>query len=105
MRHVRVRAPRGPGIQRKQPGEGGARRDSRGVSVVQRRHRDESRCGTYEYVRHVGRGSSENNPVKAGLAATPGEFPWSSAGIEMSLDAARTSTCATWAGDPAKTTR
>jgi REP element-mobilizing transposase RayT len=37
----------------------------------------------------------ENNPVKAGLVRTPAEFRWSSAGIEMSLDAARTSAYAT----------
>jgi putative transposase len=37
----------------------------------------------------------ENNPVKAGLAHVPEEYPWSSAGIEMSLDAARKSACAT----------
>ena len=37
----------------------------------------------------------ENNPVKAGLAGTPEEYPWSSAGVEKSLDAARTSACAT----------
>jgi len=37
----------------------------------------------------------ENNPVKAGLVRTPQEFPWSSAGVERSLDAARTSACAT----------
>jgi hypothetical protein len=37
----------------------------------------------------------ENNPVKAGLVRSPEEFPWSSASVEMSLDAARTSACAT----------
>ena len=37
----------------------------------------------------------ENNPVKAGLVNTPEEYPWSSAGVETSLDAARTSACAT----------
>ena len=37
----------------------------------------------------------ENNPVTAGLVRTPGEFPWSSAGVEKSLDAARMSACAT----------
>jgi REP element-mobilizing transposase RayT len=37
----------------------------------------------------------ENNPVKAGLVRTPEEFPWSSAGVERSLDAARMSACAT----------
>jgi len=37
----------------------------------------------------------ENNPVKAGLVRTPEEFPWSSAGVEKSLDAARRSACAT----------
>ncbi|HVO96664.1 MAG TPA: transposase [Bryobacteraceae bacterium] len=37
----------------------------------------------------------ENNPVKAGLVRTPAEFRWSSACIETSLDAARTSACAT----------
>ncbi len=35
----------------------------------------------------------ENNPVKAGLANVPDEYPWSSAGVEKSLDAARTSAC------------
>ena len=37
----------------------------------------------------------ENNPVNAGLTRTAAEFPWSSAGVEKSLDAARTSACAT----------
>jgi len=37
----------------------------------------------------------ENNPVKAGLVRKPQDFPWSSAGVETSLDAARTSACAT----------
>jgi len=60
----------------------------------------------------------ENNPVKAGLSDSvrgcfadvhlsgmtsalalpngdPEEYPWSSAGVEKSLDAARTSACAT----------
>ena len=37
----------------------------------------------------------ENNPVKAGQVQNPCEFPWSSAGVETSLDAARTSACAT----------
>ena len=38
----------------------------------------------------------ENNPVKAGLAESPGEYLWSSGrGVETSLDAARTSACAT----------
>ena len=37
----------------------------------------------------------ENNPVKAGLAKVPDEYPWSSASVEKSLDAARTSACAT----------
>ena len=37
----------------------------------------------------------ENNPVKAGLVRDARDFPWSSAGVEMSLDAARTSACAT----------
>ena len=31
----------------------------------------------------------ENNPVKAGLVRNAGEYRWSSAGVEMSLDAAR----------------
>ena len=31
----------------------------------------------------------EINPVKAGLVGDPKQFPWSSAGVEMSLDAAR----------------
>ncbi len=37
----------------------------------------------------------EMNPVNAGLVRNPQDFPWSSAGVEMSLDAARTSACAT----------
>jgi REP element-mobilizing transposase RayT len=37
----------------------------------------------------------ENNPVRAGLVAAAEEYPWSSAGVETSLDAARTSACAT----------
>jgi putative transposase len=37
----------------------------------------------------------ENNPVKTGLVSRPEDFPWSSASIETSLDAARTSACAT----------
>jgi len=37
----------------------------------------------------------ESNPVKAGLVQAPQEFPWSSAGVEKSLDAARMSACAT----------
>jgi REP element-mobilizing transposase RayT len=37
----------------------------------------------------------ENNPVKAGQAQSASEFPWSSAGVETSLDAARKSACAT----------
>ena len=37
----------------------------------------------------------ENNPVKAGLVTSPEEYPWSSAGVETSLDAAHTSVCAT----------
>jgi putative transposase len=37
----------------------------------------------------------ETNPVKAGLVRNPEDYPWSSAGVEMSLDAARTSACAT----------
>jgi putative transposase len=37
----------------------------------------------------------ESNPVHAGLAQTPQDFPWSSAGVEISLDAARTSAYAT----------
>jgi REP element-mobilizing transposase RayT len=37
----------------------------------------------------------ENNPVKARLVKNPEDFPWSSASVEMSLDAARTSACAT----------
>ena len=37
----------------------------------------------------------EHNPVKAGLVRTPEEYPWSSASVEKSLDAARTSACAT----------
>jgi REP element-mobilizing transposase RayT len=37
----------------------------------------------------------ESNPVKAGLVRSPQDFPWSSACVETSLDAARTSACAT----------
>ena len=37
----------------------------------------------------------ENNPVKAGLVRSPCDYPWSSAGVEKSLDAARTSARAT----------
>jgi len=37
----------------------------------------------------------ENNPVKAGLVRNPQDYPWSSAGVETSLDAARKSACAT----------
>jgi putative transposase len=37
----------------------------------------------------------EGNPVKAGLVEKPEDYPWSSAGVEMSLDAARTSACGT----------
>jgi len=37
----------------------------------------------------------ENNPVKAGIVRDAREYPWSSAGVETSLDAARTSACAT----------
>ena len=38
----------------------------------------------------------EANPVKAGLVRNPQDFPWSSAGVEISLDAARMrSACAT----------
>ena len=37
----------------------------------------------------------ENNPVKAGLVNSPEEYRWSSASVEKSLDAARTSACAT----------
>jgi putative transposase len=37
----------------------------------------------------------EANPVKAGLVSRPEDFPWSSAGVERSLDAARTSAYAT----------
>jgi len=37
----------------------------------------------------------ENNPVKAGLVRDGGDYLWSGAGVEMSLDAARTSACAT----------
>jgi len=37
----------------------------------------------------------ENNPVKAGLFRNPEGYPYSSAGVEKSLDAARTSACAT----------
>jgi REP element-mobilizing transposase RayT len=42
----------------------------------------------------------ENNPVKAGLAQRPENFRWSSASsVETSLDAARTSACATGRGN------
>jgi hypothetical protein len=37
----------------------------------------------------------EANPVKAGLVRNPQDYPWSSAGVETSLDAARGSACAT----------
>jgi REP element-mobilizing transposase RayT len=37
----------------------------------------------------------ENHPVKAGLVRNASEYPWSAAGVEKSLDAARTSACAT----------
>ena len=37
----------------------------------------------------------ENNPVKAGLVNRPEDFPWSGAGVDTSVDAARTSACAT----------
>ena len=37
----------------------------------------------------------EDNPVNAGLVGSPEDYPWSSAGVETSLDAARTSACAT----------
>ena len=37
----------------------------------------------------------EANPVKAGLVRHPQDYPWSSAGVERSLDAARRSACAT----------
>jgi REP element-mobilizing transposase RayT len=37
----------------------------------------------------------EHNPVKAGLVKSPEEYPWSSAGVERNLDAARTSACPT----------
>ena len=37
----------------------------------------------------------EKIPVKAGLVRNPEDYPWSSAGVETSLDAARTSACAT----------
>lgn len=35
------------------------------------------------------------NPVKAGLVREPRDYTWSSAGVETSLAAARTSACAT----------
>jgi putative transposase len=44
----------------------------------------------------------EGNPVKAGLVLRPEDFPWSSAGVETSLDAARTSACATSTSRPAQ---
>jgi putative transposase len=37
----------------------------------------------------------ENNPVNAGLVTLPEQYPWSSASVEKSLDAARTSAYAT----------
>ncbi len=41
-------------------------------------------------------GYIENNPVRAGVVARAGDYPWSSAhGVAMSGDAARTSACAT----------
>jgi REP element-mobilizing transposase RayT len=47
--------------------------------------------GEFEKVRRY----IENNPVKAGLVQKPEDYPWSSAGVETSLDAARTSAYAT----------
>ena len=38
----------------------------------------------------------ENNPVKAGLVQLPQDYRWSSAGVEKSLDAARTRAYATY---------
>src|SRR5438270_636506 len=43
------------------------------------------------------RAHSENNPVAAGLMRTPEECPWSSAGVEKNLDAARTSAASAYA--------
>jgi len=40
----------------------------------------------------------ENNPVKAGMVRTACEYRWSSAGIDTSVDTARTSACATGGG-------
>jgi putative transposase len=40
----------------------------------------------------------ENNPVKAGMVSQAGDYRWSSAGVDTSVDAARTSACATKAG-------
>jgi putative transposase len=40
----------------------------------------------------------ENNPVKAGLVEAAEQYPWSSAGVEKSLDAARRSAYATLPG-------
>jgi len=37
----------------------------------------------------------ENNPVKAGLVNSSEDYPWSTACVETSLDAARRSACAT----------
>ena len=37
----------------------------------------------------------ETNPVTAGLVRNPEDYSWSSAGVETSLDAARTSAYAT----------
>jgi len=37
----------------------------------------------------------EANPTKAELVRNPQDYPWSSAGVETSLDAARRSACAT----------
>ena len=42
----------------------------------------------------------ENNPVRAGLVENAWDYPWSSAGVEMSLDAARKSACATLPAPP-----
>src|SRR5580692_12734495 len=40
-------------IYRNQSSEGGVSRESRGLSMVERRRRDESRRGTHECMRHI----------------------------------------------------
>jgi REP element-mobilizing transposase RayT len=47
--------------------------------------------GELEKIRHY----ILNNPVKAGLVSEARDYPWTSAGLETSLEAARTSACVT----------